>query len=385
MVLYRSTRRNKQSSASTFLRETLPIDLIIEILSRLPVNSIARYRFVSKQWASLLQRQDFTELFLTRTPMPRRQRLLFTFRFGSKWHYFSSPQPQDFGDNVSVVATEYIMGYSGTRYKEICQSVNGFIYLNDKRFLSYIDVKNVPVICNPCTGQHITLPKVETGNADLKCYFGYDPIRKQFKVLCWTMFRQTTSNVKYQVLTLGTGELLWRKIECPIRHTPEIERNGICINGVLYYTSYRHGTSIRIVCFDVRSEKFSFVDMKYVSLLTLIDYKGKLGVVVRSLSYDNCAELEVLDDTKEGKWSIHNCNLPYSSLEDVRKSIWASDMGDIVWPSSTRLTDPLYVYYKNVETDHVRTVEIKGLKDKVSTSRDPHESLFFFTNYDENL
>ncbi|XP_023644506.1 putative F-box protein At1g46840 [Capsella rubella] len=207
MVLYRSTRRNKQSSASTFLRETLPIDLIIEILSRLPVNSIARYRFVSKQWASLLQRQDFTELFLTRTPMPRRQRLLFTFRFGSKWHYFSSPQPQDFGDNVSVVATDY----------------------------------------------------------------------------------------------------------------------------------------------------------------------------------DNCAELEVLDDTKEGKWSIHNCNLPYSSLEDVRKSIWASDMGDIVWPSSTRLTDPLYVYYKNVETDHVRTVEIKGLKDKVSTSRDPHESLFFFTNYDENL
>ncbi|XP_010495953.1 PREDICTED: putative F-box protein At2g19630 [Camelina sativa] len=55
-----------------------PIDLIIEILLRLPVNSIARCRCVSKLWATILSRTDFTELFLTRSLA--RPKLLFACR-----------------------------------------------------------------------------------------------------------------------------------------------------------------------------------------------------------------------------------------------------------------------------------------------------------------
>jgi len=105
-------RRNSQSSVSTYVRETLHIDLIIEIVSRLPLDSIAICRCVSKQWASILQRPDFAESFLRKSLS--RPRLLFTFRSGSKWYYFSSPQPQTFGKNLSVVAKEYHMGYSGS-------------------------------------------------------------------------------------------------------------------------------------------------------------------------------------------------------------------------------------------------------------------------------
>ncbi|CDY34486.1 BnaC04g13130D [Brassica napus] len=45
----------------------IPIDLIIEIFSRLPLKSIARCRCVSKRWASLLRRPHFTELFFTKS------------------------------------------------------------------------------------------------------------------------------------------------------------------------------------------------------------------------------------------------------------------------------------------------------------------------------
>ncbi|WZZ27894.1 hypothetical protein YC2023_011295 [Brassica napus] len=38
-------------------------------------------------------------------------------------------------------------------------------------------------------------------------YFGYDPIGRQFKMLC-----KTTSNT-HHVLTLETGKRLWRRIE----------------------------------------------------------------------------------------------------------------------------------------------------------------------------
>ncbi|AAG34244.1 hypothetical protein [Arabidopsis thaliana] len=236
----------------------------------------------------------------------------------------------------------------------------------------------------------ITSPKVGTGNVILKCFFGYDPIRKQFKVLCWTNFYRQgrTSNEQYQVLTLGTGELLWRKIECLFPHEPHKDKNGICINGVLYYIAWLKnrcydGTEI-IVCFDVRSEKFSFIEIeiKEVKGSILLEYKGKLGVLMWSV-YSYSAELWVLDDTKNVKWSKYKFVLPYTASEEVKKSIWATDSGELVWTLSSPLSHPLYVYYYNLESQSVREVEIKGMKDKVS--RDIGNSLVTFTNYVENL
>ncbi|KAF3544532.1 hypothetical protein DY000_02002720 [Brassica cretica] len=105
-------RRRTQSSttSSTYVGEnpkTLPIDLIMEILKRLPTKTIAKCRCVSKQWGSLLCDPYFTKSFLTRSST--RPRLLFTFEFGGKWHFFSSPQPQN-GDEQVVIADRSING-----------------------------------------------------------------------------------------------------------------------------------------------------------------------------------------------------------------------------------------------------------------------------------
>ena len=61
----------------------------------------------------------------------------------------------------------------------------------------------------------------------------------------------------------------------------------ICINGVLYIRSAPSRTSM-IVCFDFRSEKFSFINGNYdmnisyrSSNLSLLNYKGKLGMYGR--------------------------------------------------------------------------------------------------------
>ncbi|CAA7047915.1 unnamed protein product [Microthlaspi erraticum] len=90
------------------------------------------------------------------------------------------------------------------------------------------------VICNPSTGQSLTLPKVKTRRIDVTSFFGYDPIDKQFKVLSMTWSRCGRTTEQHQVLTLGgTGKLSWRMIECSLRHYPQSD--GICINGVLYY------------------------------------------------------------------------------------------------------------------------------------------------------
>ncbi|EOA38763.1 hypothetical protein CARUB_v10010949mg [Capsella rubella] len=97
----------------------------------------------------------------------------------------------------------------------------------------------------------------EKRNGKVRCSFGYDPLGEQFKVLRITWLRKGTQEWlgEYHVLTLGTGNLSWRKIQCRILHYP-LEDNGICINGVLYYPARLSTGKHTMVCFDVRSEKF---------------------------------------------------------------------------------------------------------------------------------
>ncbi|KAF8092260.1 hypothetical protein N665_0420s0023 [Sinapis alba] len=385
-------RRRTQSSAtpSTYVGESLdtfPMDLIIEILKRLPTKTIAICRCVSKQWAFLLRSPQFTKSFLTCSST--RPRLLFTFKLGGKWHFFSSPQPRNVDDHVSVVAADYHMGISGNRYTEFSQVVNGFINIYENQMLEgKRKLERVSVLCNSSTGQLVHLPKATAKNKDLRSFFGYDPIENQFKVLCMTVtkYRRQKNSKEHHVLTIGKGKRYWRKIQCLVPHFPVRYRNPICIDGILYYIAWR-SSNIVIACFDVKSEDFRFIkiedDASYemANFFALINYKRKLGLLV--YKFGNVDQLWVLDDTEKEIWSKYNLCLP-DIFFFARKSIWGTDMGEIVW-APTYWTHPFYVFYYNVERQSVRRVEIKGMKKRVFKSRDRPEAVFTFANHVENL
>ena len=75
----------------------IPDDLIFEILLRLPAKCIARGRCLSKLWASILDRQEFTDHYLKRSSA--RPQLLFAFQDRCKVFFFSAPQD----DNSSLI------------------------------------------------------------------------------------------------------------------------------------------------------------------------------------------------------------------------------------------------------------------------------------------
>lgn len=112
-----------------------------------------------------------------------------------------------------------------------------------------------------------------------RSFLGFDPIDKQIKVLSMNASFYDGNDQPPQILTLGTGNVLWRRIHCPLNHFPTHE--GVCINGVLYYLGIRLGVwAPVIVCFDVRSEKFKFIENEFFSNQSgtkLINFKGKLG------------------------------------------------------------------------------------------------------------
>ncbi|CAL9216883.1 unnamed protein product [Arabidopsis halleri] len=105
----------------------------------------------------------------------------------------------------------------------------------------------------------------------------------------------------HHILTFGTEKLMWRKIQCLLTHEPFWQE--ICINGVLYYCARTVHVSLLIVCFDVRSEKFNFIDTSdfFYTYTKLVNYKCKLGVI--NLEYRGVVSVElcvwVLEDVEK--------------------------------------------------------------------------------------
>ncbi|KAL0724916.1 hypothetical protein Bca4012_039515 [Brassica carinata] len=308
------------ASTST-TQSSIPVDLLINIFSRVPSESIARFICLSKSWASILSGPYFTELFLTKSSS--YPRLLFTVKVYGKLLLFSAPQTQNLGPNSSLVATRYQTHSSNL---EITSSIHGLVCCQVKS-----GDYTTPVICNPATGELLTLPKVKRNERmrTPKIYCAYDPTDKIFKMLS-VSYSFNTSHA--WVLTLGTGKHLWRMIKCIPHHHPVFSQDHvICIDGVLYYLAYSDSIEYMIVCFDVKSVKFSFIniDSKSTTLgSTLINYKGKLGAVQFTDYNGRTLRLWLLEEDAAGtnKWSssIHELPLPgkHASIYQQISNCW---------------------------------------------------------------
>ncbi|EFH70725.1 hypothetical protein ARALYDRAFT_337546 [Arabidopsis lyrata subsp. lyrata] len=210
------------------------------------------------------------------------------------------------------------------------------------------------VICNPLTGKSKTLPKVKATGVG-ESYFGFDPISKQFKVLCMTWSRYGIPNT-HRILTLETGKRLWRTIQDPVLPHFYIG-DGICINGVLYYeASFKESRSYEIVCFDFKIEKFSFIkldkDMVRGKKLTLFNYKGKLGAHQDIRWRTGKFALWVLEDAGKHKWSKRICALPpfCDKIVNTHMMVGMTVTGEIVYsPYAGYLSNPFDIFYYNIE------------------------------------
>ncbi|KAG7548654.1 F-box-like domain superfamily [Arabidopsis suecica] len=355
----------------------MPVDLFDEIFSRLSAKTIARSRCVSKLWSSILKRPVFTELFLKK--YSGCLHLLFTFKLNGKWQFFSSPQPQNPDENLSLLATNHHMCFpTRTGSCRVISPVRGLLcteytWLKDR----YNDLK--AMVYNPSTGQTITLPQVRTRRANAIARLGYDPINKQVKVLCMSLCSKFRKAEACQVLTLGTGKLSWRKIEWSLLHYPL--NAGICINGVLYYIADpnnnfpkpRFRKPYTIVCFDFISEKFTYIDHALDNNIgwcrTMLNYTNKLGVMRGD---DNgffsgtttSLELWVLDDVEKHKWLKKIYVLPpmwKNLVADTKLCIVGmTSNGEFVF-STYVLSDPLYIFYYSVEKNTIVRVTIQGI------------------------
>ncbi|XP_023638929.1 F-box protein At3g49450-like [Capsella rubella] len=192
---------------------------------------------------------------------------------------------------------------------------------------------------------------------------------------------------EYQVLTVGTGNLQWRMLECSVDHIPL--RREICIDGMLYYSARDTEYNNMLVCFNVKQEKFNFIKNNDFGFpTTLINYKGKLGGIRCSPTtfIDGTAEsfeLWVIEDTEEHKLSKLVHILPPRWKELVAETEVCivgiiNGTTEVVFAPNV-LSDPFYIFHLDMERNSIKKVQIQGLGPVRG------QSIYTFLNHVENV
>ncbi|XP_010485847.1 PREDICTED: F-box/kelch-repeat protein At3g04660-like [Camelina sativa] len=234
----------------------LHLDLIVEILFKLPARSIAWLIFVSKLGSSIIRGKDFIKSYLNRSST--RPRLLFVvFAYYTKEQFIQSCSQEDpSSDHHRLNITpdrRNLYGFSPPVRGLICRQIDTKV-----------------MIGNPSTGQFLTLPRVRSTRRGLYSFFGYDPVNDVYKILCMTVLQgsqrresQVVSE-EHQVFTLGPKQR-WRSIVCKHPHLPPPFTRGICINGVVYYYAWIRSEG-SLISFDLISEEFNVIECKHPHL-----------------------------------------------------------------------------------------------------------------------
>ncbi|KAJ0236975.1 F-box domain-containing protein [Hirschfeldia incana] len=364
--------------------DSLHYDLKMAIMTRVPAKSLMKFRCVSKMWCSFIRSQELVDSFfaVSSTTQPRFIVSFSNNAFGKPEEkltfVFSYPEGSSSSSSSLVPRFEMALPVGLRASQGYCASLHGFLSV-------YID--HGLIVCNPSTEQVLNLPKTTQ-------FVGYDPIGGQHKALSVHLRHPSSGrpHLLHKVLTLGGGGgWRWRDIEgTPVPYIPVSV--GVCINGVIYYGGYTYNNSTTdfennknpaVMCFDVRSEKVSFIQAPSAVVLCgkdaiFIEYNGKLASIfvhppdARSIPF----ALWILEDAQKHEWSKQSCLFPSSAWESVscrRMSFHgANTAGEIIISTSvvnTLKVQPFYIFYYNVRTNCVRRVRLLGIGDNEEFQR----------------
>ncbi|AES68761.1 putative F-box domain-containing protein [Medicago truncatula] len=189
---------------------TLPSDVILEIICRLPVKFILRFQCVCKSWNSLISDPKFVKKQLCVSTT--RNLHFLNYAYDSRKYILTSyPLDSDFTD-INSNFTQSDWPYA--KFYRFIGSCNGIVCIADNEYTSL-------VICwNPSTRKFKELPLFEkpmTGVNVMTFGFGYDSSKDNYKVVVvleYLVLDEDDSffnKTQVKVHTLGTN--IWRTIQ----------------------------------------------------------------------------------------------------------------------------------------------------------------------------
>ncbi|CAH8271452.1 unnamed protein product [Arabidopsis lyrata] len=340
--------KNKEEierTTSNDQQDPIPVDLILVILSRLPVKSIVRFLCVSKIWSSITTQSTLPSFINSFSSRPRR--LLLTFLKKKKRFVFSFPQNQNHDRSYYPV---YSYQVTNTNYSWSCntssESVQGLIVLKGS------------IVWNPTINKFLPLPKP---NRKLRgngwSFLGYDPLEGKHKVL-------RLYSKQHGVLTLGAQES-WRIFS---QDLPSHFCAGYfgCVNGILYYKAFFGvGGECCLMSFDVRSEKFNPINFPEGSshFYMIVPYEGRLALVYTTYLPNIYVGLWILEDADGHEWTYKSFSVPPSTRGWNNSNLelkGVTDAGEFIF-TPRALTNSFYVLYFDPRSNSIREDLFEGI------------------------
>ncbi|KAK9091937.1 hypothetical protein Syun_026848 [Stephania yunnanensis] len=285
--------------------ERLPPEVILEIITRLPIRSLLQFRCVCKAWFTLAQDPYLLHNYQCRSTQISPCLILHSENtLHDKLHIID----EDHHNNQAFPSKPNLPINSAMPNFDITGSCNGFLCLTDTQ------VPDTTYIYNPFIGESIQLPPVikHFTYQRVALGFGFDQVSKAYKVIRCVYSRAHRPfgiiNSDISIHTLGTDS--WRSLGKKPRHWLDWNSPTASVNGYLHWLTkaHKYKQSHDIVAFDFATEEFH--EVPYPScpsfkrnMYSLVELGGRLCAVVR-VSYNGKVEVWVMKEyNMASSWS----------------------------------------------------------------------------------
>ncbi|GFQ04946.1 F-box protein cpr30 [Phtheirospermum japonicum] len=183
--------------------KSLPLELIENILSRLPVKSLKRFRAVEKSWCHLIDSEKFAKTHLQRSLTSNSNGNLITLsKYGFFWMGLESL------DNAQSIEPEFEC--ANLDCHALSNSCNGMVVI--------VRDSEPHVLWNPFSREHKVLPKCPCdfpNNPSLSCKisfgFGYDSKNDDYKVVKVMLYEKPSSFMLSEEWIYSLKSDCWRR------------------------------------------------------------------------------------------------------------------------------------------------------------------------------
>ncbi|BFG29817.1 hypothetical protein CerSpe_160900 [Prunus speciosa] len=323
-----------------------PSDIILEILSRLPVKLLCRFRCVSKSWRSLIADPDFVKMHLNKAIenediFNQRRRLIFTdvsIRLLQSLNLdeLLNNNNEFLNNNNDAVVDSYlgedndnhidkINGDDDLRVPTdvhyICSLPNYWVFLlfHSHGLLLCLLHNGGFYLVNPATRESKKLaekPDVGKGYYSSGVGFGFDHSSGDYKVVVLSYLE---GGIMFSVYTLKTGS--WRMIQRRYPYKFDRMQKGILLNGALHWllmdrVGVEHRSSV-IISFNLAEENVREIPLPLASIdardYNVGAYRDFLCVIHSGADGGMHNEFWIMkEDSARESWTKIRIPIPYS-------------------------------------------------------------------------
>ncbi|KAJ4972767.1 hypothetical protein NE237_005941 [Protea cynaroides] len=310
-------------------------DLMVNILSRLPVKALLRFKCVSSQWNILISDPYFVWAHLRQAPQdPNIMKLLWVTSDGLI-RGFSVEDKEERKVTLDLIRPKYPDGFLQNCNRVIMagRPCNGMICLTNGRII---------LVCNPATRDTLVIPRSNEREYNYLEGLGFCSSRNEFKVVS---LYERSEGFGCELFTIGQRAIVgthplqpsrsWKHIgDFPYHISYPSDRNMCHVNSRVHWIIEPLTDSFYeyILCLDLELEEFKVVscpshwslEVRYAKGVNLIDLGGELCVVFHNR---DAWDIWTLKDYTNSIWSkeyqIDGNIKQYSSFDDFKVvGIW---------------------------------------------------------------